>query len=110
MRNLIFFLCDYPNGSMRREPATSRGRFQSALPCDASSLLMPLDNQCRHRSNRRMSDPLAALLQLSHDLGREDRPFAILGEGNTSARLNGGRFAVKASGCSLGTLTADNLT
>jgi len=57
-----------------------------------------------------MSDPLAALLQLSHDLGREDRPFAILGEGNTSARLSDGRFAVKASGCSLGTLTASDLT
>jgi rhamnose utilization protein RhaD (predicted bifunctional aldolase and dehydrogenase) len=57
-----------------------------------------------------MSDPLAALLQLSHDLGREDRPFAILGEGNTSARLSDGRFAVKASGRSLGTLTANDLT
>jgi rhamnose utilization protein RhaD (predicted bifunctional aldolase and dehydrogenase) len=57
-----------------------------------------------------MSDPLAALLQLSHDLGREDRPFAILGEGNTSARVSTGRFAVKASGCSLGTLTAGDLT
>ena len=57
-----------------------------------------------------MSDPLAALLALSHDLGREDRPFAILGEGNTSARLDGGRFAVKASGCSLGTLGAGDLT
>ena len=57
-----------------------------------------------------MSDTLAALLQLSHDLGREDRPFAILGEGNTSARLEGGRFAVKASGCSLGSLAAGDLT
>ena len=57
-----------------------------------------------------MSDTLAALLQLSHDLGREDRPFAILGEGNTSARLDGGRFAVKASGCSLGSLAAGDLT
>lgn len=57
-----------------------------------------------------MSDPLAALLQLSHDLGREDRPFAILGEGNTSARMEGGRFAVKASGCSLATLTAGDVT
>ena len=57
-----------------------------------------------------MPDPLAALLALSHDLGREDRPFAILGEGNTSARLDGGRFAVKASGCSLGMLAAGDLT
>ncbi len=51
-----------------------------------------------------MSDPLATLLALSHDLGREDRPFAILGEGNTSARLDDGCFAVKASGCSLASL------
>ncbi len=29
-------------------------------------------------------DKLAALLKLSHDLGREDRNLAILGEGNTS--------------------------
>ena len=57
-----------------------------------------------------MSDPLSALLQLSHDLGREDRPFAILGEGNTSAQLDGRRFAVKASGCSLGTLSEGDLT
>ncbi len=57
-----------------------------------------------------MSDSLAALLALSHDLGREDRPFAILGEGNTSARLDAGRFAVKASGCSLATLSAGDLT
>ena len=57
-----------------------------------------------------MSDPIAALLALSHDLGREDRPFAILGEGNTSARLERGHVAVKASGCSLGTLAQSDVT
>jgi rhamnose utilization protein RhaD (predicted bifunctional aldolase and dehydrogenase) len=60
--------------------------------------------------NAAMPDPLAALLELSHELGRADRPFAILGEGNASARLADGRFAVKASGCSLGTLGPDELT
>ena len=38
------------------------------------------------------------LLTLSHEIGREDRGLAILGEGNTSARLSEETFAVKASG------------
>ena len=50
------------------------------------------------------AESIAALLELSHDLGREDRRFAILGEGNTSTALDKGLFAVKASGSSLGTL------
>ena len=51
----------------------------------------------------------AALLALSHELGAEHRDLAILGEGNTSARLEAGRFLVKASGCNLGTLGAEDL-
>lgn len=47
---------------------------------------------------------LSPLLELSHELGREDRAFAILGEGNTSTRLDEDTFAVKASGFSLSTL------
>jgi rhamnose utilization protein RhaD (predicted bifunctional aldolase and dehydrogenase) len=50
------------------------------------------------------------LLQLSHDLGREDRKLAILGEGNTSARVSDQTFLVKASGSNLGGLTAAGLT
>ena len=50
------------------------------------------------------TDPLARLLDLSHQLGREDRKLAILGEGNTSVRLSDDTFAVKASGSNLGTL------
>ncbi len=50
------------------------------------------------------------LLQLSHDLGREDRKLAILGEGNTSARVSEGTFVVKASGSNLGSLTAAGVT
>ena len=42
------------------------------------------------------------LLALSHDLGREDRDLAILGEGNTSADNGDSTFWVKASGTSLG--------
>ena len=52
------------------------------------------------------TDPLSRLLDLSHQLGREDRKLAILGEGNTSVRLSEQTFAVKASGSNLGSLTA----
>jgi len=47
-----------------------------------------------------------ALLALFHELGREDRGLAILGEGNTSARLSTDAFLVKASGSNLATLPA----
>lgn len=53
---------------------------------------------------------LEELVALSRDLGREDRGLAILGEGNTSAGLPDGRYAVKASGSVLGSLTAADLT
>ncbi|MGJ8641840.1 MAG: class II aldolase/adducin family protein [Luteolibacter sp.] len=51
----------------------------------------------------------AALIALSRELGAEHRDLAILGEGNTSARVSDETFLVKASGCSLGTLGADDL-
>ncbi len=51
------------------------------------------------------TDPLDRLIELSHQLGREDRKLAILGEGNTSVRLSEETFAVKASGSNLGSLT-----
>lgn len=59
-----------------------------------------------------MANPtaLAALLELSHQLGREDRSLAILGEGNTSTRIDEHTFIVKASGSNLATLTAENVT
>jgi hypothetical protein len=41
-------------------------------------------------------------LTLSHAIGRQDRGFTMLGEGNTSARLGDDSFAVKASGTCLG--------
>jgi rhamnose utilization protein RhaD (predicted bifunctional aldolase and dehydrogenase) len=52
---------------------------------------------------------LQSLLDLSHDLGREDRALAILGEGNTSARLSDETFLVKASGSTLGTLREEDV-
>lgn len=61
-------------------------------------------------SNRVLNDSDSAttierLLVLSHDLGRDDRKLAILGEGNTSARLTADTFAVKSSGSNLATLS-----
>lgn len=53
---------------------------------------------------------LQAVLELSHQLGREERGFAILGEGNTSTRLDDDFFAVKASGSSLANLAETDLS
>jgi rhamnose utilization protein RhaD (predicted bifunctional aldolase and dehydrogenase) len=50
-------------------------------------------------------DALPTLLDLSHQLGREDRRLAILGEGNASVRVSADTFLVKASGANLGTLS-----
>jgi len=47
---------------------------------------------------------LSTLIELSRELGAEHRHLAILGEGNTSAKLDDETFLVKASGSSLGTL------
>lgn len=47
---------------------------------------------------------LSALLQLSRSLGDPARQLAILGEGNTSVRLDATTFLVKASGSTLATL------
>jgi rhamnose utilization protein RhaD (predicted bifunctional aldolase and dehydrogenase) len=50
-----------------------------------------------------------ALISLSHELGAEHRQLAILGEGNTSAKLDDETFLVKASGSSLGALAEDDI-
>jgi rhamnose utilization protein RhaD (predicted bifunctional aldolase and dehydrogenase) len=52
-----------------------------------------------------MADALERLVELSRELGREERRLTILGEGNTSAALDDGTFYVKASGHQLGTIT-----
>jgi len=57
-----------------------------------------------------MSNPITQdLLNLSHELGREDRGLAMLGEGNTSTRLTDDTFLVKASGTCLGTLKEEDV-
>ena len=48
---------------------------------------------------------LEQLTALSHHLGDPERDYAILGEGNTSARVDEDTFYVKASGQQLGTIT-----
>ncbi|MCX6134248.1 MAG: class II aldolase/adducin family protein [Ignavibacteriales bacterium] len=59
--------------------------------------------------SEQLTDRREALLKLSHELGREDRGWAILGEGNASARVDTESFLVKASGSSLGTLRKEEL-
>lgn len=56
------------------------------------------------------NDPLERLVSLSREFGREDRAWAILGEGNTSTRIDDGRFYVKASGSRLGEATREDFT
>src|SRR5204863_962674 len=46
----------------------------------------------------------------SHQLGREERRLAILGEGNTSTRVSPDTFLVKASGSNLATLNETGVT
>src|SRR5690242_7037337 len=53
---------------------------------------------------------LKRLIRLSHELGREDRHLAILGEGNVSADPGDGTFYVKASGSQLATIDAAGFT
>lgn len=48
---------------------------------------------------------LKELVYLTNELGRADLDYAILGEGNTSARAGDGTFWVKASGARMGSIT-----
>jgi rhamnose utilization protein RhaD (predicted bifunctional aldolase and dehydrogenase) len=57
-----------------------------------------------------MANPhLNQLLDLSHQLGLEERKLAILGEGNTSTRVTDTTFLVKASGSNLATLDTESV-
>ncbi len=48
-----------------------------------------------------MNEPLKQLIALSRYIGETGRGFAILGEGNTSAKIDDDSFYVKASGTTL---------
>lgn len=50
---------------------------------------------------------LPKLIELSHSLGNPSFEYAILGEGNTSAKIDDDTFWVKASGSELRTINAD---
>lgn len=54
-----------------------------------------------------MADVLQQLIDMSHYLGDPARPYAILGEGNTSARIDDDTMYVKASGTTLATIGAE---
>jgi rhamnose utilization protein RhaD (predicted bifunctional aldolase and dehydrogenase) len=56
-----------------------------------------------------MNERIEKLLGLSRELGQEARGLAILGEGNTSVRLDAETFAVKASGKTLATLDGSGI-
>lgn len=47
------------------------------------------------------------LISLSHELGREDRALAILGEGNSSVLNDDGTFWIKSSGAQLNGITEE---
>jgi rhamnose utilization protein RhaD (predicted bifunctional aldolase and dehydrogenase) len=56
-----------------------------------------------------MNEARQTLRDLSHELGAPHRQLAILGEGNTSTKLEGGTFLVKASGSNLETVKEEDL-
>ena len=56
------------------------------------------------RRGRTTANRLTALIGLSRRLGDPALRMAILGEGNASARVDGGTFLVKASGSTLESL------
>ena len=56
------------------------------------------------------AEAIQSLLELSHQLGGDRLRMAILGEGNTSVRLDADTFAVKASGSNLASLRPGDVT
>ena len=56
-----------------------------------------------------LKDPLAELLWLSHELGRESRGLALPGEGSVSARLDALNFGIRASSTSLHDAQMENV-
>jgi rhamnose utilization protein RhaD (predicted bifunctional aldolase and dehydrogenase) len=51
-----------------------------------------------------MPETRQQLVEMSHYLGDPALPYAILGEGNTSARIDSEHFYIKASGTTLGSI------
>jgi rhamnose utilization protein RhaD (predicted bifunctional aldolase and dehydrogenase) len=74
----------------------------SALRCQAGAQILT--------NALLVNETLDKLVQLSHELGREDRKLAILGEGNTSVDTNDGTFWIKGSGSSLGAMRPEQFS
>ena len=55
------------------------------------------------------AEKITTLLELAHDLGREDRRLVSLAEGNISCRIDDETFLVKASGASMFSLRDNEL-
>lgn len=80
-------------------------------PCGrGNEFHLPLGGEAFAGLNAGVQDTIAELIHLSREIGREDRALAMLGEGNTSARLGDQQMAVKASGARLATLTEAEVT
>ena len=56
-----------------------------------------------------LAEVRTALVEASHQAGRLELHLALAAEGNISHRVGANRMLVKASGCSLGSLTHDDL-
>lgn len=54
-----------------------------------------------------MSEILDSLITMSRTLGQPEREYIIIGEGNTSCRIDDGTFWVKASGHGMADIDAD---
>ena len=100
---------------MAGNPGWPGGNFVPSLqrrgrPGDELSLGSCLGAACSGSVMSAGKDPLKELLRLSHEIGREDRRLTILGEGNTSVRVDDNELLVKASGSCLANLRADQVT
>ncbi len=63
-----------------------------------------------HDTDTHDKETVDTLLWLAHELGHEPRQLAILGEGNVSSKAGADAFWVKASGTSLATLRAEDIS
>jgi len=57
-----------------------------------------------------MSDTLNTLYEMTRTLGQPHLDYVIIGEGNTSTRIDADTFYVKASGHQMGTITPESFT
>ena len=63
---------------------------------------MSVEKEVREDTVKNKKTILRELISMSRSLGRPEKRYAILGEGNTSARIDAETFFVKASGAQLG--------